>query len=939
MSDALTRAARRAGGRGSGGASGGTGKKGSSDGAVSPSDARGSGAASGSGGSSSSDSAAVAAVLKRVGVKHTGGDVEQIMSADSESDGEASSTPPRSGGGSSGQSPAVSLSPAGGSSTSPSDLSLPSFILADLNSPEPYGGAASGGRAPSSPSRRRRRRDDDWGEYGGGSGAHGGESYLLDAVKKQMSMRIRELEEALDTERAERRKSHVEINRMRAAHDAELRSDRERYTRDVSALREAEAEALAQVAKLRVQLDAGKEAFRGSLVISEAGFEALARVPEESLSVLEYVQKRVHEVVAPLKDKVEQLRKDLDASREAMTASEQEADRQARELHNNVVAAESRVESMRREMELANESNASLTAKLAEARSQIEDLQSKGVRFDAVAAQLERATSTAEELDSRVRKEVAEREAMQEERNAAARDASDLRQQLTLLQADKTSLKRAADYAEARVKELSDKCERQSAKLKELKRAKENFHEELMRAREDARGAVEERLMSEVARLQETSSRELEQIRANSRDVYDRENRALREARAEAVAETERLRSRMDALQKAHDTLVMSQRSRYVRFPPAYHQAKPSVCGTVVTNGTLTLTLDCVRSMADAEGVMAELRGQLKLKAFEHDRLSLAHEEQGAALREARNEAEMLRKKVEVLREEFSALEAESTRRSAQAEAQLAAEREKVATYERLEVELDSAILTAGSAAEGGGSDELALVGGSIPTAARRRVRQSILLAQRLLRSQSECEALKQRVVDTEKKLQEEREAREALEGTVETAKQPQAYLIQSIRQKDADIAALQRQVHSLTAELTRTRKSWQVALADKQAAEEDAARVLRDRQGLDALRAEVQAAMAARKRRAPSTSPESAPPPAKQQPTSAAAGRVRDKLVRTASLAGVPPGGGAPPHSVTARKPDDAGSSFSGGARRASDTGSVRSDSSQARWHSSSRA
>ena len=43
--------------------------------------------------------------------------------------------------------------------------------------------------------------------------------------------------------------------------------------------------------------------------------------------------------------------------------------------------------------------------------------------------------------------------------------------------------------------------------------------------------------------------------------IYERENQALRDARAEAVAECNRLRARLDSLQAAHDSLNVAQRS------------------------------------------------------------------------------------------------------------------------------------------------------------------------------------------------------------------------------------------------------------------------------------------------------------------------------------------------------------------------------------------
>lgn len=58
---------------------------------------------------------------------------------------------------------------------------------------------------------------------------------------------------------------------------------------------------------------------------------------------------------------------------------------------------------------------------------------------------------------------------------------------------------------------------------------------ELVSVRERTRSEHEERLEAEVSRLREQSARELAEIRASGKDVYERENKALREARTDAL--------------------------------------------------------------------------------------------------------------------------------------------------------------------------------------------------------------------------------------------------------------------------------------------------------------------------------------------------------------------------------------------------------------------
>lgn len=56
----------------------------------------------------------------------------------------------------------------------------------------------------------------------------------------------------------------------------------------------------------------------------------------------------------------------------------------------------------------------------------------------------------------------------------------------------------------------------------------------MLSARERTRSEHEEKLEHEVSRLREQSARELSEIRNSGREVFERENKALRESRKDA---------------------------------------------------------------------------------------------------------------------------------------------------------------------------------------------------------------------------------------------------------------------------------------------------------------------------------------------------------------------------------------------------------------------
>lgn len=78
-----------------------------------------------------------------------------------------------------------------------------------------------------------------------------------------------------------------------------------------------------------------------------------------------------------------------------------------------------------------------------------------------------------------------------------------------------------------------------SDRLRELERARDNFAAELATVRERSRTEHEERLEAEIGRIREQSARELGEIRNNGREVIERENKTLREARSDALQVSE----------------------------------------------------------------------------------------------------------------------------------------------------------------------------------------------------------------------------------------------------------------------------------------------------------------------------------------------------------------------------------------------------------------
>ena len=107
-------------------------------------------------------------------------------------------------------------------------------------------------------------------------------------------------------------------------------------------------------------------------------------------------------------------------------------------------------------------------------------------------------------------------------------------------------------------------------------------------------------------------------------------------------------------------------------------------------------------------------------------------------VKETKMENESLKAKIDVLKSEYYKLESVTRQGNSECKAELAVARERLGNYELIEKELDSAIMNvAGDASvDQNGTNEIgnALIQTitSAPTTAKRRIQQSLLLANRL---------------------------------------------------------------------------------------------------------------------------------------------------------------------------------------------------------------
>ena len=165
--------------------------------------------------------------------------------------------------------------------------------------------------------------------------------------------------------------------------------------------------------------------------------------------------------------------------------------------------------------------------------------------------------------------------------------------------------------------QVSKKTEREdelTRELEQLQRSKTQFIEQIGQIKDENRSSYEAKFAEELKRIQDASSKELKEIRERNQDVWERENRVLREARDEALRQVDRLRAKLDDSQTVHDEYVLNQ----------------------------------ARMESKYELTVSELRNEIKMKVFENNQIGLSYETKMDELRRLNLQVEMLQQKLEV---------------------------------------------------------------------------------------------------------------------------------------------------------------------------------------------------------------------------------------------------------------------------------------------------
>ncbi|KAG9492103.1 hypothetical protein GDO78_000560 [Eleutherodactylus coqui] len=494
------------------------------------------------------------------------------------------------------------------------------------------------------------------------------------------------------------------------------------------------------------------------LELSKEAYESLSGLPEEQLSIPEYVSVRFYEEVQPLKNKISDLQVKSEKQSEEMSGYKQQ-------LKSSL---ESYEEERRCRSELDTRCQR-LTLQLADTKQLIHQGDFRIENYDKVKS--ERDSLERELLELRRHFEIlnATHKTQSKERNELTQEVSTLRQSVSLLQKDKEFLNRQNMELNVRCAHEEDRLERLQSQLEDAKKAREELYEKYVASRDHYKIEYENKLRDELEQIRLKTNQEIEQLRGASKEMYERENR--------------------------------------------YRQLQ---LGT--------------------EGKMSELSHQAKMKSFEAERSHIVLEETTDNLQKCQLECEKYQKKLEVLTKEFYALQASTEKRVTELQAQNSEQRARLETYEKLEQELDDVIIQSAQMDDEAEAEKVLFsygYGANVPTTAKRRLKQSVHLARRLLQLEKQNSLL---IKDLEH--HKEQNTKVSLEvdranALLSQVHQPYQYLIESVRRRDTQIDSLKDQISKLEKDVSKLSKEKSSLLRIKNQMAADLEQLLNHREEL----------------------------------------------------------------------------------------------------------
>ncbi|NWZ44007.1 PIBF1 factor, partial [Brachypodius atriceps] len=621
---------------------------------------------------------------------------------------------------------------------------------------------------------------------------------MIDNLKVEYLTKIEELEEKLNDAIHQKQLLSLRLDSQLALQQEDARKHQALMKQEMEAILLRQKQLEETNHQLRERAGDIRRSLR-DLELTDECYEKLKSLPEDQLSIPEYISVQFYEVVHSLKRELSDLQMKKESLTEELTAYRS----QLKSL------TESYEEERRSRSELEVRCQR-LTLELADTKQLIQQGDYRQQNYDKV--KCERDVFEHELSELRRNYEILEvsYKTQTKERNDLAKELATIQQSLNLLQKDKDYLNRQNMELSVRCAHEEDRLERLQIQLEDAKKAREEMYEKYVASRQvivyHHKAEYEKRLHEELEQIRFKTNQEIEQLRSTSKEMYERENRNLREARDNAVAEKERA--------------VIAEKDSLRKYDQLLEQYRQMQLGT--------------------ESKVAELLHQSKLKSFETEHVQLMQQETAKNLSQCQMECEKYQRKLEVLTKEFYSLQSSSETRIIELQTQNSEFQARLDTYEKLEKELDEIILQTAEMEDEAEAERVLFsygYGANIPTTAKRRLKQSVHLARRLLQLEKQNSLLVKDLEHQKEQVTQISQELDRANSLLNQAQQPYKYLIETVQQRDSQISLQKEHITQLEKDVSLLNKEKTALLRVKNQMAADLERLLNDREELATMK------------------------------------------------------------------------------------------------------
>uniref|UniRef100_A0A8C5IVZ0 Progesterone immunomodulatory binding factor 1 n=1 Tax=Junco hyemalis TaxID=40217 RepID=A0A8C5IVZ0_JUNHY len=584
---------------------------------------------------------------------------------------------------------------------------------------------------------------------------------MIDNLKVEYLTKIEELEEKLNDAIHQKQLLSLRLDSQVALQQEDARKHQALMKQEMETILLRQKQLEETNYQLRERAGDIRRSLR-DLELTDECYEKLKSLPEDQLSIPEYVSVRFYEVVHSLRRELS----DLQMKKESLTEELSGYRSQLKCL------TESYEEERRSRSELEVRCQR-LTLELADTKQLIQQGDYRQQNYDKV--KCERDVFEHELSELRRNYEILEvsYKTQTKERNDLAKELATIQQSLNLLQKDKDYLNRQNMELSVRCAHEEDRLERLQIQLEDAKKAREEMYEKYVASRDHYKAEYEKRLHEELEQIRLKTNQEIDQLRSTSKEMYERENR--------------------------------------------YRQMQ---LGT--------------------ESKVAELLHQSKLKSFETEHVQLMQQETAKNLSQCQMECEKYQRKLEVLTKEFYSLQSSSETRIIELQTQNSEFQARLDTYEKLEKELDEIILQTAEMEDEVEAERVLFsygYGANVPTTAKRRLKQSVHLARRLLQLEKQNSLLVKDLEHQKEQVIQISQELDRANSLLNQAQQPYKYLIETVQQRDSQINLQKEHIAQLEKDFSLLNKEKTALLRVKNQMAADLERLLNDREELATMK------------------------------------------------------------------------------------------------------